>query len=139
MARSDKYTTLTNKPVYYADFANNLDLNKSTGFLAKFSNETSVKNSIKNLIFTRNGERFYQPSIGSKVSSLLFDLITEPTSIALKNTIMEAIENHEPRAKIQSIELYPDPDRNGYNIGIVFNIINIPEDIVLNFFLDRVR
>ena len=139
MARSDKYTNLTNKPVYYADFTNNLDLNKSTGFLAKTTNENSVKNSIKNLIFTRNGERFYQPSIGSKVSSLLFDLITDPTSLALKNSIIEAIENHEPRAKIQTVELYPDPDHNGYKVGIIFNIINIPEDIVLNFFLDRVR
>jgi len=139
MARSDKYTSLTNKPIYYSDFTTNLDLNMSTGFLAKTTNENSVKNSIRNIIFTRNGERFYQPSIGSKVSALLFELIDDPTSIALKNTIAEAIENNEPRANIQTIDLYPDPDRNGYYIKIVFNIINIPEDIVLNFFLDRVR
>ena len=51
MARSDRYTSLTDKPIYYSDFSNNLDVNPATGFLAKITNENSVKNSIKNIIF----------------------------------------------------------------------------------------
>jgi phage baseplate assembly protein W len=127
MARSDKYTSLTNKPSYYSDFSNNLDVNPATGFLAKITNENAVKNSIKNIIFTINGERFFQSTMDG------------PTAIALENTISEAIKNNEPRANLKSVELYPDQDRNAYLVTIIFSIINIPEDITFNFFLNRVR
>jgi len=62
-----------------------------------------------------------------------------PTAIALKDTIFEALENSEPRALIKNVELFPDYDRNAYLITIVFSIINIPEDITFNFFLNRAR
>ena len=139
MARSDRYTSLTNKSVYYSDFSNNLDVNPATGFLAKITNENSVKNSIKNIVSTINGERFYQSTIGSKISVLLFEPIDGPTTIALDNAIREAIQNNEPRATIKSLEIYPDYDNNSYVITIIFTIINIPEDISFNFILNRVR
>jgi phage baseplate assembly protein W len=139
MARSDKYTSLTNKPSYYSDFSNNLDVNPATGFLAKITNENAVKNSIKNIILTINGERFFQSTIGSKINALLFEPMDSPTAIALENTISEAIKNNEPRANLKSVELYPDQDRNAYLVTIIFSIINIPEDITFNFFLNRVR
>jgi len=103
MARSDRYTVLTNKPIYYSDFSNNLDINLSTGFLAKITNENSVKNSIRNIVSTINGERFYQSTIGSKISVLLFEPIDGPTTIALDNAIREAIQNSEPRANLKSL------------------------------------
>ena len=139
MARSDRYTSLTNKPIYYSDFANNLDVNPVTGFLAKITNENSVKNSIRNIVSTINGERFYQSTIGSKINVLLFEPMDEPTVIALDNAIREAIQNNEPRANLKSVEIYPDYDNNSYMITIIFTIINIPEDISFNFILNRVR
>jgi phage baseplate assembly protein W len=139
MARSDKYTSLTNKPIFYSDFTNNLDVNQSTGILSKITNEKSVMNSVRNIIFTRNGERFFQPTIGSKINSILFEPMDSPTALLLKNTISEAIKNNEPRAEIKNLEVIADPDRNAYLVKLVFNIINIPEDINFNFYLDRVR
>lgn len=139
MARSDRYTGLTEKPTFYSDFTNNLDLNTLTGYLAKTTNENSVKNAIKNLILTRNGERFFDSTIGSKIATLLFDPIDPVTTEVLRTTIEECLTNHEPRARIVDINVQPDANNNAYLVKIIFKIINIPEQITIDLVLNRVR
>jgi phage baseplate assembly protein W len=139
MARSDKYTALSNTIVYYSDFTNNLDRNPITNYLSKYANENAVKSSIRNLVLTGNGERFYNSLIGSKISTLLFDPIDDVTALTLKNTIRETIDNYEPRANLLEINVTPDEDNNAYYVSIVFGIINIPEVFNLDLILNRVR
>jgi len=139
MARSDKYTALSNTIVYYSDFTNNLDRNPITNYLSKYVNENAVKSSIRNLVLTGNGERFYNSLIGSKISTLLFDPIDDVTALTLKNTIRETIDNYEPRANLLEINVTPDEDNNAYYVSIVFGIINIPEVFNLDLILNRVR
>jgi len=139
MARSDRYTGLTDKPIFYADFTNNLDLNLLTGYLAKTTNENAIKNSIKNLILTGNGERFFDSTIGSKMATLLFEPIDAVTAELVRSTIKETIENHEPRANIVDIVVQANAENNSYYVKVIFKIINIPEDITLDLILNRVR
>jgi phage baseplate assembly protein W len=139
MARSDRYTGLTDKPIFYADFTNNLDLNPLTGYLAKTINDNSIKNSVKNLILTGNGERFFDSTIGSKMATLLFEPIDIVTAELVRSTIRETIENHEPRANIVDIGVIANSENNSYSVKIIFKIINIPEDITLDLILNRVR
>jgi phage baseplate assembly protein W len=139
MARSDKYTALSNTIIYYSDFTNNLDRNPITNYLSKYVNENAVKSSIRNLVLTGNGERFYNSLIGSKISTLLFDPIDDVTALTLKNTIRETIDNYEPRANLLEINVTPDEDNNAYYVSIVFGIINIPEVFNLDLILNRVR
>jgi len=139
MARSDRYTGLTDKPIFYADFTNNLDLNLLTGYLAKTTNENAIKNSIKNLILTGNGERFFDSTIGSKMATLLFEPIDVVTAELVRSTIKETIENHEPRANIIDIVVQANAENNSYYVKVIFKIINIPEDITLDLILNRVR
>ena len=139
MARSDRYTGLTDKPIFYADFTNNLDLNPLTGYLAKTTNDNAIKNSIKNLILTGNGERFFDSTIGSKMATLLFVPIDMVNAELVRSTIKETIENHEPRANIIDINVQAIAENNSYYVKVIFKIINIPEDITLDLILNRVR
>jgi phage baseplate assembly protein W len=107
--------------------------------LSKYVNENAVKSSIRNLVLTGNGERFYNSLIGSKISTLLFDPIDDVTALTLKNTIRETIDNYEPRANLLEINVTPDEDNNAYYVSIVFGIINIPEVFNLDLILNRVR
>lgn len=139
MARAERYTNLKVTPVYYTDFLNDFQKNPNSGALASLTNDEAVKNSIKNLILTNQGERFYQPLIGSQIRAMLF----EPFSVTTKNTIeqliREAINNYEPRAQLHDVRVDDDIDRNGVYVTIVFSIINIPTPVNLNLFLSRVR
>ena len=109
-----------------------------TGNLATVTNVDSIKQSIRNLILTNKGERFYQPSLGSKVASLLFDLYTLDTIDLLQTTIIEVCKQ-EPRAQNVQVKIVPDIQHNSIQISIGFTPINLPEQVNFIILLRRVR
>lgn len=139
MARSDRYSFLKKTPVYYSDFLNNFSVNPETGNLYQVTNEESVKQSIRNLVLTDRYERFYQPLVGSKIQSLLFDLDTDQTRTLLVSTIIETIKNYEPRA--QQVTAFVDDldDSATVTILVLFSLANVPEPIQLPIVLTRIR
>lgn len=140
MSRDLKYTLTEKQQEYYSDFMINFDLNPITGYLAKLTNEDSVKQALKNLVLTNRGERFYNSFIGSRVSSLLFEPIDSVTQTSIENEIKETILNNEPRVDLIDIKAIPDFDNNAYNIKIIFSLINkLSEPQELNIVLKRVR
>lgn len=139
MSRSERYTFYKNTPSYYADFLMNLDRNPTSGSVALAANEEAIKNSIKNLILTNRGERFYDLNIGSKIRSMLFEPFTLDTVSNMESVIREAISNYEPRCVVEQIVVDDDIDRNGINISIFFSMINIPRVINFTLFISRVR
>jgi len=139
MARSDRWTALKKTPEYYSDFLNNFDLNPQTGYLAMASNGQAVANSIRNLVLTNKFERFYQPHVGSKVQSLLFDMNDIPTQQLLIDTILETIKSYEPRAQNPIVKIAQIIDADQVLITVIFSIVNIIQPFSFNLILKRVR
>jgi phage baseplate assembly protein W len=61
----------------YKDINLSFSPNPVTGDVTKLTDDAAVKRAVKNLILTDYDERFYQPSLGSGIAHLLFDLITQ--------------------------------------------------------------
>ena len=101
--------------------------------------EFAIINSVKNLILTNYYERLFQPQIGSGLRGLLFEPIDSLVAASIEREIVEAINNFEPRARVSSIAAVPSPDENRYSIRLEFFIINDPNPITINFFLERIR
>lgn len=139
MSRSDRYTIKQAQPVLYSDFLINLDRNPVSGNIARVTNEESVKQSIRNLILTNKSERFYDMNLGSKVQTMLFDLAGDDTETSLEASIREVIQNYEPRAKIEKIQVDSLPDNNTLLVTFIFSMVNIPQEISFNLILKRVR
>lgn len=138
--RASKYTVITKQVEYYSDFLNNFDKNPLTGFLARLTNEESVKQSLRNLIMTNRSERFYDSGIGSKLQSLLFEPLDQVTESLLRQEIMTTIENHEPRAQIREVYVTGNVQLDGYFIDVVFSLVNIPgEEFNLTLTVKRIR
>ncbi len=93
--------------------------------LIALNNETAISRSIRNLIFTVNGERIYNQNLGSRVSRFLFENIDENTAIALKDEIEYTIVNFEPRVELLDTIIVPNYDNNEFNVTIIYNIIGI--------------
>lgn len=104
-----------------------------------FKNEYAVINSIKNLVLTNFYERPFQPQIGSNVRRLLFENVDRIVAAQLERSIEESILNYEPRVQISKVIATPSPDENKYDVYLEFYIINNPNPITINFFLERVR
>ena len=107
--------------------------------VSKHVNERAIINSVKNLVSTNFYERPFRPEIGSGVRQVLFELVDSISGASLERQIAEVINNFEPRVSIDSIIATPAPDENGYYITMQFFIVNLPNPITINFFLERIR
>ena len=117
MARADKNTLEQKKREIYSDFLNNFDQNPFTGVLARVTNEESVAQSIKNLVLTNQGERFYNSSKGSRVRQSLFEMFNQMSADIVKQDLINYLSFYEPRCIINDIIVQGDTlDLNSFNI-----------------------
>lgn len=101
--------------------------------------EYAVINSVKNLILTNHFERPFQPEVGSNIRRLLFENVDVIFAAQLEREIEETVNNFEPRVQVSSITAIPALDENGYKVIMEFFVINNPDPIKINFFLERIR
>ena len=104
-----------------------------------YRNEFAIINSIKNLVLTNFYDRPFQPDLGSNVRKLLFEQVDSIVAAQLERAISEVIGNFEPRAQVSRVDAVPSPDENLYKIRLEFFIINQPDPVTINFFLERIR
>lgn len=137
--RSQKVTPESKKPTYYSDLSSSFNTHPNTKDIPIILNEDAVKASIRNLLLTRRGERFFNPLIGSDIYSILFENSSPAATADLRNFISNTISNFEPRANLLNVRVTPYPDDNGYTVSIVFSVINRTEPVQMDILLDRIR
>ena len=101
--------------------------------------DNSIKQSVKNLVLTRKGEKPFHPEIGSHIYTHLFDNMTVDTVVNIKTTIEDVINTYEPRVVLSSVDVTANPDQNSYDVTIVFRLINESDPITVDFFIERLR
>ena len=99
----------------------------------------AVKRSIRNLILTNEYERPFQPNIDGGVTRHLFELSTPHTKHNIESAIRTCISNYEPRAEVIDVFVTGDLDKNGFNVTIEFRVINTPNPVTIELFLERLR
>lgn len=124
----------------YSDIDITFDRHPVTNDVSLVTNENAVKKSLKNLLSTKFDERVFQPTVGSNVSNLLFELPTQFTSYSLVNEIERLISNFEPRVHLTDrvSVVYQELD-DAYIISIPFTLVNSPDQLSLTISLQRVR
>ena len=78
-------TVTTNISTAFSDLDLNFTIHPVKKDINRYTNETAVINSIKNLILTNHYERLFQPNIGSNVRRLLFENMDTITATTLEN------------------------------------------------------
>ena len=101
--------------------------------------DNSIKQSVKNLVLTRKGEKPFHPEIGSHIYTHLFDNMTVDTVVNIKTTIEDVINTYEPRVILSSVVVVANPDQNVFDVTIIFRLINEPDPITVEFFIERLR
>ena len=123
----------------YRDIDIKFGRNPSTNDLIIKSGDVAVKQSIKNLIKTDFYERRMRPGVGSGIKTLLFEPADTITEIRIKDSILEVIQNHEPRVNVENISAKSTRDGLGYDITIVFTITGKNQPITFSTFLEANR
>ena len=108
--------------------------------LITLKNESAIARSVRNLVLTIQGERPFQPVLGTGVSRLLFENMDKLTASAIRSEIRTTIENYEPRVEINEIIVEADFERNAFDVTLQYFIIgmDVPEQ-ELTFALEPTR
>ena len=109
----------------FKDLSMSFQTNPLNNDLISITNETAIARSIRNLIFTSPGERFFNENLGSQVSKSLFENMDEITASVIKDEIENTINNYEPRVDLISVKVSPNYDYNEFNVTIEYYIVGI--------------
>ena len=109
----------------FKDLSMSFQVNPLNYDLIATKNETAIARSIRNLIFTLRGERFFNSNLGSGVSKVLFENMDEITASVLQDEIKNTIDNYEPRVNLISVDVLPNYDTNEFYTTINYNIVGI--------------
>jgi len=86
-------------------------------------NEDAIKRSIRNIVQTLPGERFFNSTLGSNLSKSLFDFVDYGSASSVETQIYNSIVNYEPRVSNVTVEVSPRYDENAFDITVYFDII----------------
>ena len=90
----------------------------------------AVKEDIRLLLLTQQGERLFQPLLGMNIRRFLFEQIAENTVIEIENDIVATFSRWLPFVQLNDINVdISNQDRNKIKIDIKFNIVNAPNDL----------
>ncbi len=88
-------------------------------------NEPAIARSLRNLVLTAPGERFFNEELGSRVNKLLFENLDDITASSIKDEIENTIKNYEPRVKLLSTKVSANPAAYEFDVVITYEIIGI--------------
>ena len=95
----------------------------------------AVKNNIRNLLSTNQGERLMQPNIGLDLRSILFEQIDDDTIIGIQDSILDTLKIWLPFVEVRDIQI-TNNNSNEVRVNIIFNIVQDPntlDSVTINF------
>ena len=109
----------------FKDISMSFETNPLNDDLIALKNSSAIARSIRNIVFTQPGEKFFNPEFGSRVSESLFEIVDEVSTIAIRDEIRSSIINYEPRVNLLDVLVKPNPDENEMNVTIKYEIVGI--------------
>ena len=106
----------------FKDLSMSFKSNPLNDDLIGLKNESAISRSIKNLVFMRNGEKFFDPDFGSELSASLFENIDDITALTMRDDIDYMIKTYEPRVDLLNVEIIPNYDNNQMEALIIYSI-----------------
>ena len=123
---------------WYTDIDLNITPHPSSGDLVLKQDKDAVKRSIRNIMLTNHYERLFKPNFGANLRSLLFELADDITKMEIRQQIVEALQNFEPRVAVDNIYLTQDR-ANRLHINLHYGVRGVKEPQELEVILQRVR
>ena len=107
----------------FKDISMSFKVNPLNDDLIVLKNENAIARSIRNIVFTLPGEKFFDENFGSRISKSLFENIDDLTAATIKDEIERSIRNNEPRVNLRSVRTIPNFENNEFDVTITYDII----------------
>ena len=107
----------------FRDISMTFQNNPLNSDLIVLKNETAIARSIRNIVFTLPGEKFFNPNFGSRVSRSLFENVDEISASIINDEIRNSINNFEPRVSLIDVQTIPDFDNGAFDVNIIYRVV----------------
>ena len=107
----------------FKDISLSFEPHPITKDLPVLKNANAIRRSVRNLVQTIPGERFFNPILGSSVYDSLFDLMDFGTSNLIEQEIVTTLRNFEPRVNNVRVRVSVRSDQNNFDVTIFFDIV----------------
>ena len=124
----------------FKDISATFQISPINSDLISLKNANAIARSVRNLVFTQPGDKPFQPTVGSRVSELLFENFDKLTATSIRSEIENTINQYEPRVKLNEVIVEPDFDSYEFNVIIKYFIVGIDIPVQqLTFILEPTR
>ena len=107
----------------FKDISMTFQSNPLNDDLIAIKNENAIARSLRNIVFTRPGEKFFDESFGSRITESVFENIDSITATIISDEISESINNYEPRVNLESVKAFPNYDTNSFDVIITYDVV----------------
>jgi phage baseplate assembly protein W len=122
----------------YTDLDAAFTYNPRTRDVATKTDDNAIRNALRNLIYTKNYERPFQPDLGSQVSNLLFEQLDDFSIALAQRVLTDTIQKYEPRIEVINIQV-SGGETNDLFIQIDYKIKNTQSVSTFTTTFTRVR
>ena len=107
----------------FKDISMTFQSNPLNDDLIAIKNENAIARSLRNIVLTTPGEKFFNQSFGSRITESLFENIDEITATIIVDEIRQSIDNYEPRVEVDDVRAFPNYENNSFDVTITYDVI----------------
>ena len=107
----------------FKDISMTFQSNPLNSDLIVIKNDNAIARSLRNIVFTTPGEKFFNESFGSRITESLFENIDEITATIIVDEIRQSIDNYEPRVEVDDVRAFPNYENNSFDVTITYDVI----------------
>jgi len=132
---------VTNRKLVYSDLDLSFAVNTTASDdIFKKTDAAAVKQAVKNLLLSNECDKPFRPRYGANLTKMLFDLVDdEDAEDDIRERIYQVIDQYEPRASIEELEVNLAPDQNRLQVKLTFRVLNIDQTETLETTVTRYR
>ena len=108
-------------------------------FAVSYSTEEQAISNLINLLLTDLGERYMQPTFGTRIRQATFQQNTVQLSNFIETTIKEAVQKWLPYIEIRGVNINREVDQYSIAIQVIFRVSTKGANLVINILADENR
>jgi phage baseplate assembly protein W len=105
----------------------------------KKNDAAAVKQSVKNILLTNYAEKPFVPEFGANLNDFLFNLDTEFDSDLIEESIIQAINDYEPRAQVLNVNVTANGEYHEIIATVTFRVLSTNDTVTIELDLTRLR
>lgn len=124
----------------FKDISGSLLYNPLNNDIIALKNETAIARSIRNIILTQRGEKFFDQDFGCDITNYLFENLNDISADTIAGQIRQSISTYEPRVELKDVVVSANYSTLEFDVNITYFIIGIdarPQQ--LSFALQQTR